>query len=43
MGFFPIVLISSTYLAGNVEDRSTSAMYYEDLGTDIEPNESEDD
>jgi len=33
----------ATYLAGNVEDRSTSAMYYEDLGTDIEPNESEDD
>jgi hypothetical protein len=33
----------NTYLAGNVEDRSTSAMYYEGLDTSIEPNESEDD
>jgi len=31
----------ATYLTGNVEDRSTSAMYYDDLDPDIEPNESE--
>lgn len=31
----------NTYLVGNVEDHSTSAMYYEDQGTDIEPNEAE--
>jgi hypothetical protein len=30
----------NTYLVGNVEDRSTSAMYYEGLDTSIEPNES---
>lgn len=30
------------YLTGNVEDRSTSAMYYEDLDSSVEPNESED-
>lgn len=29
------------YLRGNVEDRSTSAMYYEGQDTDIEPNQSE--
>jgi hypothetical protein len=29
------------YLTGNVEDRSTSAFYYEGLDTDIEPNQSE--
>jgi len=29
------------YLRGNVEDHSTSAMYYEDQDTDIEPNQSE--
>lgn len=33
----------NTYLVGNVEDHSTSAMYYEGLDTSIEPNESEDD
>jgi hypothetical protein len=33
----------NTYLVGNVEDRSTSAMYYEGLDTSVEPNESEDD
>ncbi len=33
----------NTYLVGNVEDRSTSAMYIEGLGTDVEPNQSEDD
>jgi hypothetical protein len=30
----------NTYLVGNVEDRSTSAMYIEGLDTSIEPNES---
>jgi hypothetical protein len=29
------------YLTGNTEDRSTSAMYYEGLDTDIEPNQTE--
>ncbi len=29
------------YLTGNVEDRSTSAMYYEGLDTSVEPNQSE--
>lgn len=33
----------NTYLVGNVEDRSTSAMYIEGLDTDVEPNQSEDD
>lgn len=33
----------NTYLQGNVEDRSTSAMYYEGQDTSIEPNQSEDD
>lgn len=32
----------NTYLVGNVEDRSTSAMYIEGLDTSVEPNESED-
>jgi hypothetical protein len=32
----------NAYLLGNVEDRSTSAMYYEDLDDSVEPNESED-
>lgn len=31
------------YLTGNVEDRSTSAMYYEDLDSSVEPNQSEED
>ena len=31
------------YLRGNVEDRSTSAMYYEDLDGSVEPNQTEDD
>jgi hypothetical protein len=31
----------NTYLTGNTEDRSTSAMYYEGLDTDIEPNQTE--
>lgn len=31
----------STYLTGNVEDHSTSAMYYEGQDTDIEPNQTE--
>lgn len=31
----------NAYLQGNVEDRSTSALYIEGLDTDIEPNESE--
>jgi hypothetical protein len=31
----------NTYLVGNVEDRSTSAMYIEGLDTSIEPNQSE--
>ena len=31
----------NTYLRGNVEDRSTSALYYEGLSTSIEPNETE--
>ncbi|NLG99006.1 MAG: hypothetical protein GX491_16740 [Chloroflexi bacterium] len=31
----------NTYLRGNVEDHSTSAMYYEGQDTSIEPNESE--
>ncbi len=31
------------YLTGNVEDRSTSAMYYEGQDTSIEPNQSEED
>ncbi len=31
------------YLTGNTEDRSTSALYYEDLDTSIEPNQSEED
>ena len=31
----------NAYLVGNVEDRSTSAMYYEGLDTSIEPNESD--
>ena len=31
----------NTYLTGNVEDRSTSAMYYEGLDTNIEPNQTE--
>jgi hypothetical protein len=30
------------YLVGNVEDRSTSAMYIEGLDTSVEPNQSED-
>jgi hypothetical protein len=30
----------NTYLVGNVEDRSTSAMYIEGLDTSVEPNES---
>ncbi len=29
------------YLTGNVEDRSTSAMYYDDLDTSVEPNQTE--
>lgn len=33
----------NTYLTGNVEDRSTSAMYYEDLDSSVEPNETEED
>lgn len=33
----------TTYLVGNVEDRSTSAMYIEGLDTDVEPNQTEDD
>ena len=33
----------NTYLTGNVEDRSTSAMYYEDLNSSVEPNQSEED
>ena len=33
----------NTYLTGNVEDRSTSAMYYEDLDPSVEPNQSEED
>jgi hypothetical protein len=32
----------NTYLVGNVEDRSTSAMYIEGLDTSVEPNQSED-
>lgn len=31
------------YLRGNVEDHSTSAMYYEGQDTDVEPNQSEGD
>lgn len=31
---------SNTYLVGNVEDRSTSAMYYEGQDTSIEPNQT---
>lgn len=31
----------NTYLTGNVEDHSTSAMYYEGQDTSIEPNQSE--
>jgi hypothetical protein len=31
----------NAYLVGNVEDHSTSAMYYEDLDASVEPNESE--
>lgn len=31
----------NTYLVGNVEDRSTSAMYIEGLDTSVEPNQSE--
>lgn len=31
----------NTYLTGNVEDHSTSAMYYEGEDTDIEPNQTE--
>ncbi len=31
------------YLTGNTEDRSTSAMYYEGLDSDIEPNQTEED
>ena len=31
----------NTYLTGNVEDRSTSAMYYEGQDTTIEPNQTE--
>jgi hypothetical protein len=31
------------YLTGNVEDHSTSAMYYEDLDSSVEPNQSEED
>lgn len=31
----------NTYLVGNVEDHSTSAMYIEGLDTDVEPNQSE--
>lgn len=31
----------NTYLTGNVEDHSTSAMYYEGLDTSVEPNETE--
>jgi hypothetical protein len=30
----------NTYLVGNVEDHSTSAMYYEGLDISVEPNES---
>lgn len=33
----------NTYLTGNVEDRSTSAMYYEGQDTSIEPNQTEED
>jgi hypothetical protein len=33
----------NTYLRGNVEDHSTSAMYYEGQDTSIEPNQTEDD
>lgn len=33
----------NTYLRGNVEDRSTSSMYYEGMDTSIEPNQTEDD
>ena len=33
----------NAYLLGNVEDRSTSAMYYEDLDDTVEPNQTEDD
>lgn len=33
----------NAYLTGNVEDRSTSAMYYEDLDPSVEPNQSEED
>lgn len=33
----------NTYLRGNVEDRSTASMYYEDQDTSIEPNQTEDD
>jgi hypothetical protein len=33
----------TTYLTGNVEDHSTSAMYYEDQDTSIEPNQTEED
>lgn len=32
----------NTYLVGNTEDRSTSAMYYEGQDTSVEPNQSED-
>jgi hypothetical protein len=31
------------YLRGNVEDRSTSAMYFDDLDSSVEPNQTEDD
>lgn len=31
----------NTYLVGNVEDHSTSALYIEGLDTSVEPNESE--
>ena len=33
----------NAYLLGNVEDRSTSAMYYEELDDSVEPNQTEDD
>jgi hypothetical protein len=33
----------NTYLVGNVEDRSTSALYYDTLDDSVEPNQTEDD
>jgi hypothetical protein len=32
---------TNEYLTGNVEDRSTSSMYYEGLDTSIEPNQTD--